>query len=64
MIYSNDKKTICVCMKKILILNIHMYIMDYDKGKTVVIRRRKTRGSLNEDSQLPENEEFGTGFFI
>ena len=35
-----------------------------DKGKTAAMRRRKTRGSLDEDSQLPENEEFGTGFFI
>lgn len=35
-----------------------------DKGKTAAMRRRKTKGSLNEDSQLPENEEFGTGFFI
>ncbi len=40
------------------------YIFITDKGKTTAMWRRKTRGSLNEDSQLPENEEFGTGFFI
>ena len=51
--------------KKIILINKYIIYNKVDKGKTEAIRRRKTRGSLDEDSQLPENEKFyGVGFFI